>query len=103
MTVSWLGNTNFVPSGTTVTRGENCLSRCLISTVWPFALERSPSMYTYASPIGWPPAVRTRPLTVAASWPEPPLSLLGSLAPPPFGVIARAVGDGGGGNDDTSP
>jgi len=44
MTVSWFGNTTFVPSGTTVTRGENCLSRCLISTVCPRALDRSPSM-----------------------------------------------------------
>jgi hypothetical protein len=30
-----------VPSGTTATRGANCLSFCLISTVWPWAaLER---------------------------------------------------------------
>src|SRR5262245_23297486 len=105
MTVSWLGNTSLVPSGTTVTRGANCLSRCLISTVWLRAVERRPSTYTYASPIGWPPLLLTRPLTVAVSRPPAALSLPASApagAPP---LLAAAVGDGagsGGSSDDGS-
>src|SRR5262245_39027371 len=101
MTVSWLGNSSLVPSGTTVTCGANCLSRCLISTVWLRALERRPSTYTYASPIGWPPLLLTRPLMVAVSRPPAPLSLPASAgAPPLLGATAVGDGDGSGGSSD---
>src|SRR3954471_19320728 len=99
MTVSWLGNTSLVPSGTTTTRGANCLSRCLISTVWPRALERRPSTYTYASPRDWPAPVFTRPVTVAASCPDPPLP--GAAPSPPAAVLGiTTYGDEGGGNEE---
>ena len=79
-----LGNTTLVPFRTTAVWGENCLSFCLISSVWPrpdepFAM----STYTYAS-LSAPLRVSTRPVTVPRRSPLllPPLLLLATAVPP---------------------
>src|SRR5262249_6098358 len=57
------GNTTLVPRWTTAVCGQNCLSFCLISTVWPCAAAPlTPSMYASA-PLTAPPRPSTRPLT----------------------------------------